>query len=120
MILEIAAVCEFCHRCAPGTNPPATWELVYQSWVCPRCQEDVPRAGGYHKVPGGAYATADDPRTAKHECTASNVAALVDAARDLLEYVEADLRRDREERRVPRPGLGVLADDLRAALGALR
>ena len=118
MILEIAAVCEFCHRCAPGTNPPATWELVYQSWVCPRCQEDVPRAGGYHKVPGGAYATADDPRTAKHECTASGVAALVDAAQ-YAQVWQHGSDCDVNDAMIPKPcNCGL--DRLRTALGALR
>lgn len=85
---------------------------------CPGCgqpimmQDDPPTLGGERRF-------VDVETKVRHD-RCPDVAALVDAARDLLEYVEADLRRDREERRVPRPGLGVLADDLRTALGALR
>lgn len=52
--------------------------------------------------------------------TASNVTALVGAARDLLDYVEIDARRQREETGLEMAGLRSLADSLRAALGALR
>ncbi|HEY3315211.1 MAG TPA: DUF5131 family protein, partial [Bacillota bacterium] len=55
-------LCEFCYKTHYGPRLPADWDLVWQSAVCPECQEKVKRDGGYGKVFCGAYATTPDPR----------------------------------------------------------
>lgn len=56
-------VCEFCYDTVSDDDLPRTWDLVWQSAVCPRCQPRVMADGGYATVPGGAYAgDRPDPR----------------------------------------------------------
>ncbi len=59
-----AWVCEFCYVCVMDGDLPKGWDLVWQSAVCPSCQERVKRDGGYMKVGGGAYSEErTDPRS---------------------------------------------------------
>ena len=56
-------VCEFCFKQSNHFMLPAGWDLVWQSAVCPDCQNRVANDGGYFVVKGGAYAgTRRDPR----------------------------------------------------------
>jgi len=56
-------LCEFCYKQSNRKNLPETWNLVWQSAVCPDCQKRVARDGGYGVVKGGAYANGKkDPR----------------------------------------------------------
>ena len=56
-------VCEFCFRTWKRAVLPASWDFVWQSAVCPECQEKVRADGGYNIVIGGAYAgKKKDPR----------------------------------------------------------
>lgn len=58
-------ICEFCYKSLPATADgrlPEGWEFVWQSYVCPDCVKRVAFDGGYHFVPGGAYAQGPDPR----------------------------------------------------------
>lgn len=58
-------VCEFCFRVIHNKDLPATWDLIWQSAVCPKCQSKVAADGGYNIVKGGAYAgKRTDPRAA--------------------------------------------------------
>ena len=55
--------CEFCHVQTDENPLPPTWDFVWQSAVCPACQERVKADGGYSVVPAGAYAgDRPDPR----------------------------------------------------------
>ena len=42
-------ICEFCYKPADGDLPPE-WDLVWQSAVCPECQQRVKEDGGYAVV----------------------------------------------------------------------
>ena len=55
-------ICEFCYRPYYGDNLQDNWDIVWQSAVCPECQERVMNDGGYMKVVGGAYSFGADPR----------------------------------------------------------
>ena len=57
-----AWLCEFCFRVIAEGPLPSSWELVWQSAVCPECQKRVAERGGYAVVPGGAFAQGPDPR----------------------------------------------------------
>lgn len=54
--------CEFCYKTDYSNMLPSKWDLVWQSAVCPECQERVAKNGGYGVVPCGAYATKPEPR----------------------------------------------------------
>lgn len=54
-------ICELCFKPANG-DLPDSWDLVWQSAVCPDCQVKVASHGGYGKVVGGEFAYAKDPR----------------------------------------------------------
>jgi len=60
-------VCEFCFKVCNENNLPEMWDLVWQSAVCPECQERVKADGGYDVVKGGAYAKGPDPRSPKYQ-----------------------------------------------------
>lgn len=84
-------------------------ELDARSDECFELRQDVKRLEG----------EANELR-AKLARTTSNVAALVDAARDLADYVEIDVRRTREETGLTLTGAQSLLESFRAALGRLR
>lgn len=48
--------CGFCYRPHIGTNLPPTWDIVWQTPVCPACQKRVAEDGGYEVVKLGTYA----------------------------------------------------------------
>lgn len=58
-------ICEFCYKPADGDLPPS-WKLMWQSAVCPDCQEKVAQKGGYGAVVGGAFAFGKDPRVTQN------------------------------------------------------
>lgn len=60
--LSLGWICEFCFKRIYVNFLPTDWDLVWQSAVCPECQEKVRNDGGYGIVKGGAYATSKDPR----------------------------------------------------------
>src|SRR3990167_2310585 len=63
---EIYWVCEFCFNTIYGNELPTTWDLVWQTVVCPKCQRLVALDGGYAMVKVGAYADGKpDPRSSK-------------------------------------------------------
>lgn len=55
-------ICEFCYKTINSQFLPDDWDLVWQSAVCPECQEKVKCDGGYTLVKLGAYAKVPDPR----------------------------------------------------------
>lgn len=56
--------CEFCYIVVLEGNLPKDWDLVWQSAVCPNCQNRVEADGGYAVVKGGAYSDGrTDPRS---------------------------------------------------------
>ena len=56
-------ICEFCYKETTTDNIPESWDLVWQSAVCPECKSRVQADGGYFVVAGGSYANGkSDPR----------------------------------------------------------
>ena len=55
-------ICEFCYKTSDESKLPKGWDFVWQSAVCPECQQKVATDGGYAVVKGGTYATIPDPR----------------------------------------------------------
>jgi hypothetical protein len=61
--IEADWICEYCYKPAVG-NLPATWELIFQSAVCPDCLRQLDGLGGVHVVKCGQLAFMPDPRAA--------------------------------------------------------
>jgi hypothetical protein len=55
-------ICEFCYAMLFEDRLPDSWDWVWQSAICPDCQEKVARAGGVNVVLSGDYADGPDPR----------------------------------------------------------
>ena len=62
-------VCEFCFKQINNKILPSSWDLVWQSAVCPCCKEKVAKNGGYGVVKCGSFAPSgrSDPRARQGE-----------------------------------------------------